>query len=307
MPHFKEILVGLELMPKGKALTQGSSKALSQAIWLAQTSGGSLRLVHSVWSDSYYEPVAKSMSVVHEGLSEKGHNVLEAALSEAKDAGVRTELEIVEERSWIALIRAVQAGRGDSVVVGKRNKEGSDKKLGSTAMKLLRKCPAPVWVVKPEHDLVHKLVLSATDLSPVGDRAVEFGAFVAGRRDDCEMHVVHAYQVPLELQMRSANMSEEEYAAEVERMRSNAHDEIDTVLAKTDLDREAQIHIGRNNPSAAIREAVEHLHPDLLVMGTISRAGVAGMIVGNTAERLLDRVDCSMLAVKPDDFESPVR
>jgi universal stress protein E len=55
-----------------------------------------------------------------------------------------------------------------------------------------------------------------------------------------------------------------------------------------------------------IREAVNHLDPDLLVMGTISRAGLAGVLIGSTAERLLDRVDCSILAVKPEDFVSPV-
>ena len=58
--------------------------------------------------------------------------------------------------------------------------------------------------------------------------------------------------------------------------------------------------------STAIREAVEHLHPDLLVMGTVSRGGLAGFLIGNTAERLLDRVDCSLLTVKPNEFVSPV-
>jgi len=41
-------------------------------------------------------------------------------------------------------------------------------------------------------------------------------------------------------------------------------------------------------------------------MGTISRAGIAGLLVGNTAERLLDQLDCSLLTVKPGDFVSPV-
>ena len=45
---------------------------------------------------------------------------------------------------------------------------------------------------------------------------------------------------------------------------------------------------------------------DLLVMGTIARTGIAGFIVGNTAERLLPRIPCSVLAIKPEGFVSPV-
>jgi nucleotide-binding universal stress UspA family protein len=41
-------------------------------------------------------------------------------------------------------------------------------------------------------------------------------------------------------------------------------------------------------------------------MGTISRGGVAGLLLGNTAERLLSRLDVSLLALKPADFVCPV-
>jgi nucleotide-binding universal stress UspA family protein len=41
-------------------------------------------------------------------------------------------------------------------------------------------------------------------------------------------------------------------------------------------------------------------------MGTVSRTGVAGLLIGNTAEKLLQKVNCSVLAVKPDDFSTPV-
>jgi hypothetical protein len=34
---------------------------------------------------------------------------------------------------------------------------------------------------------------------------------------------------------------------------------------------------------------------------------VAGLLVGNTAERMLDRVECSLLTIKPEGFVSPVR
>lgn len=51
---------------------------------------------------------------------------------------------------------------------------------------------------------------------------------------------------------------------------------------------------------------MRHFRKILVVMGTIGRSGIRGMITGNTAERLLPRLHCSLLAVKPDGFQCPV-
>ena len=45
----------------------------------------------------------------------------------------------------------------------------------------------------------------------------------------------------------------------------------------------------------------------MVVMGTLSRSGPAGVLIGNTAEKVLARIDCSVLAVKPEAFITPVR
>jgi nucleotide-binding universal stress UspA family protein len=57
---------------------------------------------------------------------------------------------------------------------------------------------------------------------------------------------------------------------------------------------------------AAILEFIEHHQIDLLLMGTVARGGLDGMSIGNTAERLVTRLPCSMLAVKPIDFKSKI-
>ena len=49
------------------------------------------------------------------------------------------------------------------------------------------------------------------------------------------------------------------------------------------------------------------LDADLVVMGTVGRTGIAGLFIGNTAEMVLEQVQCSVLAVKPPGFVSPVQ
>lgn len=301
MRDIRRILVGIELHSKRGEVTSGSRNALTQATWLAKELGAELLLLHSTWTDAYPDPDGLEVR-----MTDEEHGALDALVSSLRDEGARARLEVVAERPWLAICHAVLRGEADLVMVGKRNESVTEgRRLGTVAVKLLRYCPGPVWVVKPEHDLVHKLVLSATDLSAVGDQAVNYGAFVA-EHHGAELHVVHAFQVPMSLQLSCGRIPDEEYAAGIEKIKSQAQAHIDRQLTESTFDGESVVHIGRNAPYLAIREAVQHLHPDLLVMGTVSRGGVAGVLVGNTAERILDRVDCSILTVKPEDFVSPI-
>ena len=53
-------------------------------------------------------------------------------------------------------------------------------------------------------------------------------------------------------------------------------------------------------------DLVSHHRINLLVMGTLARTGISGLVMGNTAEQVLDDVGCSVIAVKPPGVKSPV-
>jgi nucleotide-binding universal stress UspA family protein len=67
------------------------------------------------------------------------------------------------------------------------------------------------------------------------------------------------------------------------------------------------VKLRRGDPEDVIPRFVVSEGVDLVVMGTVARAGIAGMLVGNTAERMLKRLSCAVLALKPAGFASPVR
>ena len=56
-----------------------------------------------------------------------------------------------------------------------------------------------------------------------------------------------------------------------------------------------------------IPDLVSRERAGILVMGSLARTGIAGLLIGNTAERVLSTVEASVLAVKPPGFESPIR
>jgi nucleotide-binding universal stress UspA family protein len=60
-------------------------------------------------------------------------------------------------------------------------------------------------------------------------------------------------------------------------------------------------------PGVAIPALATQLKADLVVMGTVGRSGIPGLLMGNTAETILDQLSCSVLVMKPPGFVSPVR
>jgi len=62
----------------------------------------------------------------------------------------------------------------------------------------------------------------------------------------------------------------------------------------------------KGNPALIIPEHAKRLNADLNVTGKVARTGVAGFIIGNTAETILNDIRCSVLAQKLDGFVSPV-
>jgi universal stress protein E len=69
---------------------------------------------------------------------------------------------------------------------------------------------------------------------------------------------------------------------------------------------EVPIQLVEGEPERAISQFVDKNGVDLVVMGTVARSGIAGLVMGNTAERVLQRLRGSVLAIKPPGFVSPV-
>ncbi len=303
MQQFRKILVGVAVTPDGLEVAYASTRAIQQARRLAARSGASVTLLYS--SREEPEPHPLPDQPPHAEVVARAHARLRELRDELGRALPDVDLVFTEDRPWMDLIRAVLRRDADLVIVGRdAGRENERRPMGSVARRLLRKCPAPVWVVHPHHELEHGVMVAATDLTPVGDLATRFAADLS-QTHGSELHVVHAYTMGVQIQREMAPLGAEDRVEQIREMER----EIETRIRKGlgDLDRpDIRLHIGCTTPWRAINEAVEHLQPQLLVMGTLSRGGVAGLLIGNTAERVVNRVDCSLLTIKPEDFISPV-
>ena len=292
MEAFRRIVLGVEVLPGGGVLSRGTKAAVRQARWLAETTGGSVTVFHSRhgW----------------EGDAAGADSVVEGVVKDLAVSGIQTRLVYGSDKPSIDVVRIVLRDEAEVVVVGRRNRlTPGGLTIGGVPRRLMRNCPAPVWVVEPGDDGVPTRVLAATDLSAVGDAVVGLAAGVA-RASGSPLHVLHVWKVPFELQLQDGRLPDAEYRERLHEIEDAARTSIQASLDGLELPDEVRIHVECGQPSHTILSSVERLEPDLVVMGTISRAGIAGLLVGNTAERLLDQLDCSLLTVKPGDFVSPV-
>ena len=239
---------------------------------------------------------------------------LEEMAMPLRERGLNVGTEVTTGSPFVELIRRVVTDGHDLVVKTAQNfKSRLPGLLGTTALHLMRKCPAPVWVVHPSPPKRFGRVVAAVDLNleaPRDDklslRVLELASSLAATRDS-ELQVVHAWWLYSEglLRSRRINMPPAEVDAILRETRSAAERALDALVERADLSNvRSKVHLTKGQPQDVInRYAAE---ADVVVMGTLSRASVAGLLIGNTAERILQNVDTSVLAVKPEDFKTPL-
>lgn len=65
------------------------------------------------------------------------------------------------------------------------------------------------------------------------------------------------------------------------------------------------VHMPLGAP-ARLPDEAERLHADIVAMGAVSRGALKRMLIGSTAEDVLDRMPCDLLVVKPPDFSTAI-
>ena len=132
-----------------------------------------------------------------------------------------------------------------------------------------------------------------------------------------ELHVVHAWEAIGEGIMRHGifmQLPENGVNAYVDQVRLHHTQLLDTLIkevsAKLGEDTadyiKPQLHMPKGPARKVIPELARELQVDCIVMGTVARTGVPGLFMGNTAETILDQLECSVLAIKPPGFVTPV-
>lgn len=298
MPELPRLIVGIDLGADRNRVTPGSRRAFETALELARSGGRRVLLLHSTASDEHALEDGK-FHFSGEGERPGSRSALEALAREVEAVGVECQIQLSPDPVWLAMSRAAAEAPAALVLLAKRSFSGLDaRRLGSEARRVLQVCPGTVWLVAPDGPARPQAILAATDLTEVGLRVLATSAWLSSQAG-ASLRVVHALTLPLSEQMRD----EESWVAE---RRQQVEEQIRQALASAGGPADAKLHVVLASPTHAILEASQHFDPDVVVLGTLSRRGMAALLIGNTAERVVGSLDASLVAVRPPDFMSPV-
>jgi len=211
---------------------------------------------------------------------------------------------------FLEVIREVLRGGYDlAVVSARRSGEPGGEIVSNMATQLIRKCPCPVWVAPRDPTPKGQgSILSAVALDHgPASRVLSLSASIAALSER-KWNALHVPEYPLEGGMRLRNVDAAEVQSYEADCREQAWAELHTLTdgLAADAGVEVKLWMAEGRPSEQIVKAEAKLDATLIVLGTIGRGGLAGVVIGSTAERTIAQACSSVLAIKPDDFVCPV-
>jgi nucleotide-binding universal stress UspA family protein len=236
------------------------------------------------------------------------------------------DIHLKTGKAFIEIVRHVITNECDFVVKQAEPLTGMHRLLfASTDQHLLRKCPCPVWLQPSGVRQETKRVIAAVDvdlydapepetLKTLNRRVIQTACLVAAPTGAqvVVLHVWDAVGEGLAWAFSSKNdprLSADLYINEIMADRQKAMERLLAEVRRTMSDSSATALVPRlirGAPERVIEEQSVELGADVVVMGTVARTGLSGVFIGNTAENIINSLECPVLAVKPDGFVSPL-
>jgi universal stress protein E len=168
----------------------------------------------------------------------------------------------------------------------------------NTDWHLIRSCPAPLWLVKPDGSFERPSIIASVDPLHEHDKTAALDvrllseAFEIAGQSGGTVDVFHSFN-PF-ASPDNPDVAEETHGRALLELTDNF--QIDS----------NRVHLLAGNAADLLPRIADELSAGLVVMGAVSRSRLENAIVGSTAESVLDRLPCDVLIIKPKGFVSPI-
>lgn len=280
--------------------------ALDKALRLARGSGAEIELLicdHSRYlEDGFFFDPPRAAELRREHVR-KNRDLLEEMAVALRDQGIRVRVDARWGRPpYEAIIDKVLEEQPDLLVQSTRHHERIARLLLSHQdWQLLRFCPCPLLLVKDRDWVEQPSVLVAVDPVHANDkpasldaRLAESGATIAALLRG-RMHLYYSCHQPPVSGLYPVQVDPAAYEEQLEGLQQ-----------RHGLEKE-QIHIRDEEIEESLPALAGELDTAVVVMGALSRSRLDHLLVGSTAERLLDRLEQDVLVIKPEGTTDTVR
>lgn len=301
MSTFQHVLVVLDP-------SQEAQKALARAVELAKLTQCRFTAFLSIYDFSYEMTTMLSgeeRESMRQAVIRDRELWIEQLVQPFRQQGFQIEVQVVwHNRPFEAIVKAVADFGYDLVIKGTHQHDVLKSLIFTpTDWHILRKCACPVLLVKehawPSHGHIlaainagssqpHHQALNHQIIKQAQQMALTLGSAV---------HLVNAYPgTPIHVAVEIPEFNPTDYN---DSMRHHHED------AVTDLAHQYGInltctHVVEGMPEDVIPRVAKTIDAEMVIIGTVGRTGLSAAIIGNTAEHVIDRLDCDVLALKPN-------
>jgi universal stress protein E len=271
---------------------------------LARETGAKLTLAEVVTPLPVYlrEPIY-GYPALAETLEKEAQHRLEAVAAPLRESGLAVDAVVLSGKTHEELVAQILSAGHDLVMTGSHT-DGVLQRSSSTATRLCRFSPAPVCAVSGDGIEPFKKILATVDplsQDEAGDelnqRVIEMALEIA-RLEGGEVFVLYAW---------GDDLPPGSMEAHGDAIHALAEGALNGLLEPYEGEIEpANVFLEIGEPAATICRVAEEREMGLVVLGTIARTGVRAAWLGNTAEKALNDLNVSVLAIKPSGFVSPL-
>jgi universal stress protein E len=287
--------------------SQPSQPALQRAQWLARATGAKIELLLCEYNSALDHSVLFDQETLANGrnsLLQQLQAELESTAQPLREQGLEVRVQVRWGKLTEQLILQRVSELQPDIVFKSSRHQGPLKRLlfGNSCWQLLRHCPAPLWLVQ-HGDWQSRSLCAALDPLHSADKpaALDLQLIAAAKLLSAALEMpaqyLHSYPpLPPSLLFDSQLINDyEHYNQLCAKQHRTAFEQLlqanDVPLSSATL-----------RPGFAEQELPRFVREqgiDLLLMGAISRGHLANALIGNTAERVLEAVECDVLVLKP--------
>jgi nucleotide-binding universal stress UspA family protein len=273
-------------------------RAAAQALWLAERVEASVELVHVV--DFLDQRLTNEADALFELVSEQLNPELEALAGTAP--AVPTTWSFQRGLPWVELLRRARESEADLLVLSPKRQLALGEAIlfGHTTWRLIRHAACAVWVVHPEGPEGIRKVMALVDRTKVSQRVVDATALLA-LASESEQHLLTCLDFPEDISLHQLPEAERAIAAYHIEQRKAAERYLAPLAAGGDW----HIHLREDWVVRAAPKVIAMHGIDTVVVAAVSQPRLAGMLLGTTAEKLVERVPASCWIVRPEGLSWP--
>ena len=308
MSRYQNILVAIDAQ-------QDDQPALRRAVYLNQRIGGKIKAFLPIYDFSYEMTTLLSpdeRSNMRKGVISQRTEWIRQQAQAYIEAGVEIEIKVVwHNRPYEAIIQEILAHQHDLVLKMAHQHDRLEAVIFTpTDWHLLRKCPCPVLMVKDQAWPEGGKAVVAVNLASeephhdeLNQKLIRETTLLAEMVNHTEVHLVGAYPItPINIAIELPDFDPSVYNDAIRGQHLVA---MKALRQKFSISEEFT-HVAKGLPEEVIPDIASHLDAGIVVLGTIGRTGLSAAFLGNTAEQVIDHLRCDLLAIKPDDFKSPI-